>query len=213
MDIHLSSVIEKRVQETIKNLKKNNMNGYYAKSNKELFKLLDTLIEENDTVSVGGSMTLFETGVIDYLKTLNIRYLDRYKDNLQPADRKQLYRDVFSSNVYLSSTNAITVKGELYNVDGTGNRVAAMIYGPDKVIIISGFNKIVDDIEEAKKRNKFISAPANVKRLNRNTPCLKTGYCVDCKSIDKICNIHTIINNQIDKDRIHVIILNEQYGY
>ena len=158
-------------------------------------------------------MTLFETGVIDYLKTLNIHYLDRYKDNLLPTQRKQLYRDVFSSNVYLSSTNAITVKGELYNVDGTGNRVAAMIYGPDKVIIIAGFNKIVEDLEEAKKRNKNTSAPANAVRLNRNTPCVKTGFCVDCHSADKICNIHTIINNQIDKDRLHVIILNNKYGY
>lgn len=213
MDKNLKSVIEKRITRTIKSLEKNNMNGYYCKKEEELFDLLNTLIEDKNTVSVGGSMTLFETGVIDYLRNKDITFLDRYKEGLKKEERKQLFREVFSADVFLASSNAITVKGEIYNVDGSGNRVAAMIYGPDKVIIIAGYNKIVQDLEEAKERNRFISAPANVARLNMNNPCLKTGYCVNCNSDDKICNIYTIIDRQFDKNRIHVIFLDEELGY
>jgi len=126
---------------------------------------------------------------------------------------KKLYRNTFSADVYFTSTNAITEKGELYNVDGNGNRVAAMLYGPDKVIIIAGINKIVENIEEAIKRNERVSAPANCKRLNRATPCVKVGHCIDCSSEERICNEYTIIRRQGNKDRIHVIFLNEELGY
>lgn len=213
MDTNLIFVIEKRIERTIKNLQRNNMNGYYVKTEEELFNLLGNLISNKTIVSVGGSMTLFETGVIDYLRNRDITFLDRYQEGLKKEDRKQLFREVFSVDTFLTSSNAITEKGEIYNVDGSGNRVAAMIYGPDKVIVIAGYNKIVKDLEEAKLRNMMISAPANVKRLNMDNPCLQTGYCVHCNSSEKICNIHTVIDRQFDKDRIHVIFLNEEYGY
>lgn len=213
MDTNLMFVIEKRIERTIKNLQRNNMNGYYVKTEEELFNLLGNLISNKTIVSVGGSMTLFETGVIDYLRNRDITFLDRYQEGLKKEDRKQLFREVFSVDTFLTSSNAITEKGEIYNVDGSGNRVAAMIYGPDKVIVIAGYNKIVKDLEEAKLRNMMISAPANVKRLNMDNPCLQTGYCVHCNSSEKICNIHTVIDRQFDKDRIHVIFLNEEYGY
>lgn len=213
MDDNIKSVIEKRIERTIKNLKRNNMNGYYVKSELELLEKLDELIEDDCVVSVGGSMTLFETGVISYLRQRDVIFLDRYQDGLKKEDRKKLFRDVFSADVFLSSTNAVTEKGELYNVDGSGNRVAAMIYGPDKVIVVAGYNKIVKDLDEAKNRNMYISAPSNVKRLGMDTPCLKTGYCVKCNSDNKICNIHTIIDRQFDGDRIHVIFMDEEYGY
>lgn len=213
MDTNLIFVIEKRIERTIKNLQRNNMNGYYVKTEEELFNLLGNLISNKTIVSVGGSMTLFETGVIDYLRNRDITFLDRYQEGLKKEDRKQLFREVFSADTFLTSSNAITEKGEIYNVDGSGNRVAAMIYGPDKVIVIAGYNKIVKDLEEAKLRNMMISAPANVKRLNMDNPCLQTGYCVHCNSSEKICNIHTVIDRQFDKDRIHVIFLNEEYGY
>lgn len=213
MDDNLKSVMDKRVEKTIKSLQRNNMNGYYCKSIDELHNLLSTLIEDETTVSVGGSMTLFETGVIEYLRNKNVTFLDRYKEGLQKDERKQLFREVFSADVFLASTNAITVKGEIYNVDGSGNRVAAMIYGPDKVILVVGYNKIVQDLEEAKKRNMFVAAPANVARLNMNTPCLQTGYCVNCNSEEKICNIYTVIDRQFDKNRMHVIFMNQEYGY
>jgi L-lactate utilization protein LutB len=213
MDNNLKVIISKRIDRTILNLQKHNMNGYHLKDNEELQKKLDELIQDNNTVSVGGSMTLFETGVIDYLRNRDITFLDRYKKELTTDERKKLYRDVFSSDVFLSSTNAVTESGELYNVDGIGNRVAALIYGPEKVIIISGYNKIVKDLDEAKQRNRMISAPANAERLNMDTPCRKTGYCVNCNSSHKICNIYTVIDRQLDPNRIHVIFCDDEYGY
>jgi L-lactate utilization protein LutB len=213
MDKNMKWLKESRVSSTINSLKKNGMNGYLVNSHEELIDKVNELTNEGDTVSCGGSISLFETGVIDYLRSGKYNFLDRYEDGLSKDDLKKLYRSTFSADVYFTSTNAITEKGELYNVDGNGNRVAAMLYGPDKVIIIAGVNKIVENIEEAIKRNERVSAPANCKRLNRATPCVKVGHCMDCSSEDRICNEYTIIKRQGNKDRIHVIFLNEELGY
>ena len=213
MDDNLAFVQEKRVENLIKNLKKKNMTGYYVKSHEEMTHLLDTLIGDDSTVSVGGSMTLFESGVIDYLRKRPLNFLDRYAPGLNADQIKNLYRDSFGADVYLTSTNAITEEGGLYNVDGRGNRVAAMIYGPDKVIVIASVNKIVKDLEAAIERNRKWAAPANAKRLNRNTPCAKLGYCTDCDSPDRICHDFTFITSQMTKDRIHVILTEESFGY
>lgn len=213
MDKNMKWLKESRVDSTINSLKKNGMNGYLVNSHEELIEKINELTNDGDTVSCGGSMSLFETGVIDYLRSGKYNFLDRYEGGLSKDDLKKLYRNTFSADVYFTSTNAITEKGELYNVDGNGNRVAAMLYGPDKVIIIAGINKIVENIEEAIKRNERVSAPANCKRLNRATPCVKVGHCMDCSSKDRICNEYTIIRRQGNKDRIHVIFLNEELGY
>ncbi len=213
MDKNMKWLKESRVNSTINSLKKNGMNGYLVNGHEELIEKINELTNDGDTVSCGGSMSLFETGVIDYLRSGKYNFLDRYEDGLSKDDLKKLYRNTFSADVYFTSTNAITEKGELYNVDGNGNRVAAMLYGPDKVIIIAGINKIVENIEEAIKRNERVSAPANCKRLNKVTPCVKVGHCMDCSSEDRICNEYTIIRRQGNKDRIHVIFLNEELGY
>lgn len=213
MDSNVKFVIEKRVQRTIENLKKNNMNGYFVEDEKEAIKKIEELLTEGYTVSVGGSMTLFETGVIELLRKGKYNFLDRYQEGLTPEDIKEMYRKSFSADAYLTSSNAITEDGALYNVDGRGNRVAAMIYGPDKVIIVAGVNKIVKDVDEAIERNRQWAAPANAKRLNKNTPCAKTGYCMDCNSEDRICNEYVLIRKQTDKERIHVIIVNKELGY
>lgn len=213
MDKNMKWLKESRVNSTINSLKKNGMNGYLVNSHEELIEKINELTNDGDTVSCGGSMSLFETGVIDYLRSGKYNFLDRYEDGLSKDDLKKLYRNTFSADIYFTSTNAITEKGELYNVDGNGNRVAAMLYGPDKVIIIAGINKIVENIEEAIKRNERVSAPANCKRLNRATPCVKVGHCMDCSSEERICNEYTIIRRQGNKDRIHVIFLNEELGY
>ncbi|MDU6247366.1 MAG: Na/Pi symporter [Paeniclostridium sordellii] len=126
---------------------------------------------------------------------------------------KDMYRKAFICDAYFTSTNALTENGELYNVDGNGNRVAAMLYGPDKVIVICGVNKIVKNIEEAIKRNESISAPANAKRIDTKTPCKVTGYCMDCDSSDRICCEYTLIKRQRNKERIHVIIIDDNFGY
>jgi len=213
MDNNLKQVIEKRVMRTIKNLEKRSMNGYFIKNIDELYRTINSIIPDESVVSVGGSMTLFESGVIEYLRARNVKFLDRYAENLTKENIEQIYRESFFADGYFASTNAITEEGEIYNVDGRGNRVAAMIYGPKKVILIVGTNKIVKDIDEAIERNRRVSAPANVVRLNMDTPCHETGYCTQCNSPSRICNIYTIIDRQFDKDRIHVIFMDGSYGY
>lgn len=158
-------------------------------------------------------MTLFEIKIIDFLRSGRYNFLDRYKENLTQTDLKEIYRKSFSANTYFASANAITEEGEIFNVDGNGNRVAAILYGPDKVILIVGVNKIVKNIDEAIKRNKDISGPANAKRLNLQTPCAKVGYCMDCESKDRICCEYTVIKRQRNENRIHVIFVNDNLGF
>ena len=213
MDSNVMWLRELRINKVIKALEKNNMNGYLVSSKEELIKKIEELTKENDVVACGGSMTLFETGVIEHLRGERYKFLDRYKEGLDTWDIKKIYREAFFSDVYFTSTNAITENGEIYNVDGNGNRVAAMLYGPEKVIIVAGYNKIVKNLSEAIERNKNIAAPINAKRLNKKTPCVKTGYCMECKSSEKICREYTLIKSQNNPNRIHVIFLNEDYGY
>ncbi|MCH4885996.1 lactate utilization protein [Acidaminobacter sp. JC074] len=213
MDKNMKAVYKKRIEKTIKNLKRRNINGYYVHDLEQLKEQMDDLIVDKSSVAVGGSMTLFETGIIDYLRSRDLEFHDRYEEGLDPAQMKALHRSVFSSDVFISGTNAITEDGEIYNVDGSGNRVAPMIYGPDKVVVIVGANKIVKNLEEARNRNKYIAAPANVQRLQMKTPCLETGACTECLSPQRICNIYTVIDRQFDPNRLHVIFLNNSYGY
>lgn len=213
MDENVKIFNEKKIERTIKALEKNNMNGYYVHNNKELIDKIKEIVNEGSKVSCGGSMTLFETGVIDHLRSGRYEFLDRYREGLTREDIVKIYKKSFTADAFFCSSNAITENGELYNVDGNGNRVAAMLYGPDKVIVICGVNKIVSDISEAILRKKQVAGPVNAIRLDRKTPCAKTGCCSECNSKERICNEYTLIRRQGDKDRIHVIFLNEQLGY
>ena len=213
MDSNLKWVNEQRILRTIEALNKNNMNGYLVNTKEELIEKIKELVKENSTVSCGGSMSLFETGIIDHLRSGRYNFLDRYKEGLSREEITELFKESFFADAYFASSNAVTEDGKLYNVDGNGNRVAAMLFGPEKVILVVGVNKIVKNIDEAVIRNKEISAPTNAKRLNKMTPCTKVGYCMDCKSNDKICREFTVISSQVNKDRIHVIFMNENIGY
>ena len=193
MDKNVLWVNEQRILRTIKALEKNNMNGYMVASNVDLISKIEELISPKSKVSCGGSMTLFETGVIDHLKSGRYEFLDRYKEGLTQDEIKEIFRQSFLSDAYVTSTNAITENGEIYNVDGNGNRVAAMLYGPDKVIIVAGVNKIVPNVEEAIIRTKEYASPINAKRLNKETPCTKIGRCVECNSDNRICNEYRLI--------------------
>lgn len=213
MDSSLNWVNEQRIKRTIESLNNNNMNGYLVNSKEELFFKIEQLVSEGSVVSCGGSMSLFEYGVIDYLRNGRYKFLDRYKEGLTSEQITKIFKESFLADAYFASSNAVTEDGKLYNVDGNGNRVAAMLYGPDKVILLVGVNKIVKDIDEAIKRNREICAPANAKRLNKKTPCTKVGYCMDCKSNEKVCREFTVIASQNRKDRIHIIFMNENIGY
>lgn len=213
MNSNLKWVKEKQIERTVGSLNKNGINGYVVSSKEELLEKIEEIVNAGATVSCGGSMTLEELGVIDYLRMGRYNFLDREKEGLTVEEIGNIYRQAFFADAYFSGTNAITENGELYNVDGNGNRVSAMIFGPKKVIIVVGANKIVKNLEQAIERNRCISAPANAKRLNKNTPCAKVGYCMDCNSEERICCEYTVIKRQRDKNRMHVFIINDNLGY
>ncbi|HIG0360905.1 MULTISPECIES: lactate utilization protein [Clostridium] len=213
MDRNVAWYIEKQVERTIKNLNRRNMEGYYINSIDQLFQRLKTLIPKGSIVGVGDSMTLFETGVIDFLRSGNFNFLDKYQDKLTSDEKREIYIKNFSTDTFICSTNAITESGELYNIDGNGSRVAPIIYGPKQVILVVGINKIVRNIEEAEIRVRNYAAPVDAKRLNKDTPCTKLGYCVDCKSPNRICNDFVVIRGQFIKGRIKVLILGKSLGY
>lgn len=213
MDVNVKWHIENKVRKTMEALEKNNMDAYYVESNEQLIKTIENISAEGEVVSCGGSMTLFETGVMDHLRSGRYKFLDRYEEGLTGDQIKDIYRAAFTCDSYFISSNAVTEDGELYNVDGNGNRVAAMLFGPDKVIVVCGINKIVANVEEAIARNKNIVAPINAKRLDRKTPCTKVGRCMDCKSPERICRKYTLIKSQGFKGRMHVIFVNQNLGY
>ncbi len=214
------------IKKTLDAINKNNMQGFYAENAKEAKDIALSLIEKGATVSHGGSMTLKDIGLLDSLKNGDYVFLDRSLAKT-PEELKATYRSCFSADVYLSSSNAVTETGELYNIDGTGNRIAAITYGPDSVIIIVGKNKIVKNLSEAVDRVRRFAAPPNCKRLSKETYCHLKGYCqsadtdctltdnltAGCKSPDRICRDYLITSIQAIKNRIKVIIVNEDLGY
>ena len=204
---------ELMIERLMNNLKKRGLNGHYCKSTDELVETAMQLVKDCKTVTSGGSMTLKESGILDMLSSIpDIEFVNRenYSD---PKEVEEVYRKAFSSDCYFMSTNAITEDGILVNIDGRGNRVAALIYGPKRVVIIAGVNKITSTFDEAILRARTIAAPINSMRLNNNTPCVQTGVCANCLSPDCICDQFVITRKSMDPDRIHVILVDEEYGY
>lgn len=201
------------IEETLKNLKSNRINARFFISIDELKKYLSDVIKDDMLVGVGDSMTLEELDLYKYLRKRKIRFLDKYDTELSKDEKKKLYIDNFTSDYFITSANAISKTGKIYNLDGNGSRVAPMIYGPKRVIIICGVNKIVETDEMALLRIREVAAPRDAIRLNKNTPCTRTGKCMDCKSKEKICNYHTVIQGQFDEKRIEVLIIEGNYGY
>ncbi|MDR3645894.1 MAG: lactate utilization protein, partial [Clostridia bacterium] len=171
------------------------------------------LLHQGDTVACGGSVTLVETGVIDLLHQGGYHFLDRFQRGLSTEQVKEIYRSAFSADAFLCSANAITEDGELYNVDGNSNRVSALLYGPDSVIVVAGCNKIVKDLDGARERVRSIAAPTNAAHLKRSTPCVNSGRCEDCRCEDRICCNYVVSAQQRIKGRIKVILVGEELGY
>lgn len=208
------------IKKVMENLEKNNMKAFYAETREDVLPLVKSLLSDGCSVSIGGSVTLDECGVREFLENGNYNYLDRYDPSLDRQTMQELFVRALSADAYISSTNALTEDGKLYNVDGGGNRIGAICYGPKSVIIVAGKNKIVKDIEEAQKRVKTVAAPKNCVRLSRNTYCAKTGICVaagenygGCGSDDRICSTYMVTSHQNFAGRIKVIIVNEELGY
>ena len=192
----------------IKNLKKRNMNGYYCTSKEDALKKALEIIPENSSIGWGGSVTMNQIGLIQALKDGNYEAIDR----MQKAPKEQAAR-IFNADFFLMSTNAITLDGELINVDGRANRICYLCYGPEHVLILAGMNKVVPDVKSGIQRVRNMAAPPNTTRLNKNTPCARFGRCMDCLEPDCICNQILITRRSGSPERIHVILVGEELGY
>ena len=214
--------MNEQIKITMEALKKNNMVPFYAENKEEALEILKGLIKENDLIGLGGSMTLKEIGATSLVRGGGYNIIDRYDENLSAEERMECLRKALLSDVFLTSSNAISEKGELINVDGFGNRGAALVYGPKSGVVVVGKNKIVKNAEEGFKRIKEIAAPKNCQRLAKNNYCAFKNECMaisedslssGCKSESRICCSYIVQSYQLIKDRIKVIICNEDLGY
>lgn len=197
----------------IGNLKKRQIEAVYCATAQEACTTALSYVSPGNSVSFGGSMTLEEAGILSALRDRSdIALIDRAKAQT-PDETAKMYHDALSCNRYFMSANAITQSGELVNIDGNGNRLAALIYGPEQVIVVAGMNKIVPTVTDAVDRVRNTATPLNCIRLNQATPCASTGVCADCLSSDCICNQIVVTRRSGNPDRIKVILVGEALGY
>ncbi len=209
MNENITKRNELLAQTVIKGLKSRNMTGYYAASKEEAKQIALSLIPEGSSVTMGGGMSVHEIGLVNALKEGNYNFIDR--DAYE--DKRAAMLAAYDADVFLSSSNAITQDGILVNIDGNANRVSAIAQGPKKVVMIVGMNKVCDDWDGAMKRARNVAAPINTQRFGLNTPCTKTGTCMDCKSPDTICCQFLITRFSRHAGRIHVILVNDNLGF
>jgi hypothetical protein len=203
---------ENKGNTVIKALEKRNMTGHFVHTSQEAVAFVNNFIKDQSIVSWGGSMTLSESGILESLKDRDLNLLDR-STKTTAEEIGKLYRESFSADYYLMSANAITLDGKLVNVDGNGNRVAALIFGPNQVLVVAGMNKVCVDEESALKRVRNTAAPANATRLNSKTPCAKSGTCHECLLDDCLCCQTLVTRKSKQADRIHVLLVGEELGY
>jgi hypothetical protein len=190
-----------------------NITVEYVPTILEASKLLHSYIQDGASVGIGGSKTLQDWGIIDQLRQRKIDFLDRFVPGLLLHELSNIFQRSLQADVYVSSVNAITENGELVCVDKNGNRVAALLYGPKKVIILVGKNKVVSNLNEAFHRIRTIAGPSNAKRLNLSTPCVSTGVCMNCDHPQRLCNLEVVIKGQADPSRMIVILVDEEGGF
>ena len=196
-------------QKVIKGLESRNMSGYFASTKEEALKLAMVLIPTGASVTMGGAMSAHEIGLVKALKEGSYNFIDR--DEYE--DKRAAMLAAYDADVFLSSANAITEDGILVNIDGNANRVSAIAQGPKKVVFIVGMNKVCADVDSALKRARNVAAPINAQRFGLSTPCSSTGSCMNCKSPDTICCQFLITRVSKHKERIHVILVNDNLGF
>ena len=196
----------------IKGLKKRQMDGYYAATKEEAVSIALSLMPEGSSVGWGGSVTLTECGLMDALKTAPLQVIDRAQA-VTPEEKDQMNARLITADTFLMSTNAITMDGELFNIDGHGSRLAFLIYGPKQVLVLCGMNKVVSSLEAAQERVRLNACPPNCIRLNKKTPCAVTGRCGDCYGSDCICSQFVTTRRSSVPGRIKVILIGESLGF
>lgn len=203
---------EKIANELIKTLKEHNFDAYFCKTKEEAKQKVLNLIPNGDLIAWGGSKTMEDLGVISEIKNGKYKIIDRDSET-DLAKRNELMRQSLLADTFLSGTNAITLDGQLLNIDGNGNRVAALIYGPKNVIIACGINKIVKNINDAYERTRNLAAPVNAQRFDIKTPCKTNGKCANCLSQDSICNVFVTTRRSKIPNRIKIVIIGENLGF
>ncbi len=209
------------MKEIIKALEKNNIEAHYFKTKAEICQFVCELLPDGATISSGGSMSLIDSGVFEIINSEKYDYIDRFAAKT-PEEEKEMKAKYFTADYFFCSSNAVTKNGELINVDGRSNRIAAIVYGPQNVIMVVGKNKIVNDINEGLMRVKTIAAPKNTIRLDCATFCKEKGYCIaaengeiasGCDSEARICCNYVISSHQREKGRIKVLLCEEELGF
>lgn len=200
-------------------LGRNNIPAFYVQNRREAFQKVMSMIPEGSTVGFGDSVTVKQIGVVDALEKGNYVFLNPWSPGISFEENVKLKKQALTSDVFVTGTNALTLDGKIVNVDALGNRVAAMLFGPNKVIIVIGINKIVENLEEALERIRNKAAPLNVKRhpnFDPMPPCGMTGVCSDCSSPWRICNKTVIIERQFNNNKyapvITMVIVGEELG-
>lgn len=226
MDANLKRNRELQVERTIKALSKNNIDARFIPTANEVVSVVETLLAKGDKVAVGGSVTLFETGILQLLRNGDYKFYDRYAPDLDKAGVEEVLHNSFFTDTYLASANAVTEHGEIYCVDGRSNRVAALLYGPKQVILIVSWDKIVPDLVSAILRVKNISAPSNARRLDTGALCTQSGKCISSTLDERnlmalsagtcehtICSNYVVFSHQQVVGRMKVLIVGESLGY
>ena len=212
MDANTKKRYDKAGPQVVKALEKRHFEAYYVSTAAEAVEKVVELIPKEHTVSWGGTATVDALGIKQRLAQEGIALIDR--DTAQtPQERQEMLKKALTCGTFLMSSNAISADGQLVNIDGTGNRVAALIYGPEHVIVMAGMNKVAANVDEALSRVHGTATPMNCKRLGKNTPCSATGVCSDCLSPDCICNQVVITRRSGIEGRIKVILIGEELGY
>lgn len=209
------------VQDVLRGLQRNNMQAQYVPCKEEAAARVAALLRPGDTVAVGGSATLEQTGVLALLRSGAYCFIDRYEQGLTETQREERLRAAFDADAFLCSANAITKSGEIYQVDGLSNRIAPLVYGPGSVVIVAGVNKLVQDLEQAAERVRTVAAPAIVKKWGRDAPCARLGRCVACGKemgagcmcdARRCCNF-LVLGRQRVPGRIKVLLVGEPLGF
>ena len=209
MDQNIVKRNELLAQKVIKGLESRNMSGYYASDREEAKKIALSLIPEGSLITMGGGQSVWDIGLPQALKEGNYNFLDR---NLV-EDKRAAMLAAYDADVFLASANAITEDGVMVNIDGNANRVSALAFGPKKLVLIVGMNKVCPDVDAAMKRARNVAAPINAQRFGLSTPCAKTGSCMNCKSPDTICCQFLVTRFSRHTGRIHVILVNDNLGF
>lgn len=214
-----------QISKLFKNLQKNKIKPIFAETKKDALQIVKNMLFDGCTITAGGSVSLIESGVTDLIKSPKYNFLDRNRAGITPEEKQECFRATIGADFFFCSANAITENGEILNVDGFANRISAIAFGPKKVVMIVGVNKIVPDLKEAFLRVKKIAAPKNCERLGIDNPCKTLGHCVSllnnpypdfadgCQKDTRICCDYLISALQREHDRINVILVNENLGY